>query len=181
VAWTIARLTTIAALVLFTGCGGGSGNPGHSAPRARGLVGLGLARVVTARQGSFRTVIPLGFSYNSGQAQYDIEGSGGSQVVVVREPVQLGDINYFARRTAHFARLVPSIHRVSRPSALIVGGEPALAMDYESREKGQESAVRTVFVRHGQFVYIIRGAWRPAQRAPTLAGLEQVLSKWQWQ
>jgi hypothetical protein len=184
VAWTIARLTTIAALVLFTGCGGGSGNPGHSAPRARGLVGLGLARVVTARQGAFRTVIPLGYNYNPYQAQYDIEGIGalvGSQLVVVREPVQLGDINFFARRTVDAARHVPSIHGISRPSPLIVAGAPALAMEYESRLKGEESAVRTVFVRHGQFVYIIRGAWRPGQRAPTLAALEQLLSKWQWQ
>jgi hypothetical protein len=187
-------LTTIAALVLFTGCGGGSGNPGHSAPRARGLVGLGLAREVSGKEGAFRTVIPLGFEYNPAQAQYDIEGSGalgGSQVVVVREPVQPGDINFFARRTASFARRVPSIHRISRPSALIVGGAPALAMNYESREKAvhgrnggapaEVSTVRTVFVRHGEFVYIIRAAWGPAERAPTLAALEQVLSKWQWQ
>jgi hypothetical protein len=200
-------LTTIAALVLFTGCGGGSGNPGHSAPRARGLVGLGLAREVSAKEGAFRTVIPLGFEYNPSQGQYDIEGSGavgGSQVAVVREPVQpevlqvpvksllhIKGINFYARRTAYFARRVPSIHRISRPSALIVGGAPALAMEYESREKrvvgknggapAEVSTVRTVFVRHGEFVYIIRAAWQPGQRAPALAALEQVLSRWQWQ
>ena len=193
-AWSIARSTTIAALVLFSGCGGGSGNPRRSEPRARGLVGLGLSRVVSAKQGAFRTVIPLGFEYNPAQAQYDIEGSGalgGSQVVVVREPVQPGDINFFARRTAYFARRVPSIHRISRPSALIVGGAPALAMNYESREKAvhgrnggapaEVSTVRTVFVRHGEFVYLIRGAWPAARRAPALAALEQILSNWQWQ
>ena len=183
-AWTIARLTTIAALVLFTGCGGGSGNPGHSAPRARGLVGLGLAREVSGKEGAFRTVIPPEFDYNPQQAQYDIEGTGalaGTVVVVVREPVQPGGINFYARRTAYFARRVPSIHRISRTSALSVGGEPALALEYAVREKSGESAVRTVFVRHGEFVYIIRAAWGPAERAPTLAALEQVLSKWQWQ
>ena len=193
-AWTIARLTTIAALVLFTGCGGGSGNTGHSAPRARGLVGLGLARVVSAKQGAFRTVIPPEFDYNPEQAQYDVEGTGalaGTAVVVVKEPVRLGDIHFFARQTVHFARRVPSIHRISRPSALIVGGAPALAMNYESREKAvhgrnggapaEVSTVRTVFVRHGRFVYLIREAWPAAQRARALAALEPILSNWQWQ
>ena len=177
-------MTTIAALVLFTGCGGGSGNTGHSAPRARGLVGLGLARVVSAKQGAFRTVIPLGYSYNASETQYDIEGTGaldGILVVVVREPAQLGDINAFARRLVASARRVPSIHRISRPSALSVGGEPALALDYVSREKSGASVVRSVFVRHGQFVYIIREGWPAAQRAPALAALEQILSNWQWQ
>jgi hypothetical protein len=194
-------LTTIAALVLFTGCGGGSGNTGHSAPRARGLVGLGLARVVSAKQGAFRTVIPLGYSYNASETQYDIEGTGaldGILVVVVREPAQLGDINAFARRLVASARRVPSIHRISRPSALSVGGEPALALEYAAREKiaaaggrrpraaparpgWEESALRSVFVRHGRFVYIIRAAWRPGQHAPASAALEQVLSNWQWQ
>jgi hypothetical protein len=177
-------LTTIAALVLFTGCGGGSGNPGHSEPRARGLVGLGLARVVSAKQGGFRTVIPLGFNYNPFQTQYDIEGNGaleGILVVVVREPVQLGDINAFARRTVAFARRVPSIHRISRPSPVSVAGEPALALEYAGREKSGESALRTVFVRHGQFIYIIRAGWRAGQHAPASAALAQVLSNWQWQ
>ena len=183
-AWSIARSTTIAALVLFSGCGGGSGNPRRSEPRARGLVGLGLSRVVSAKQGAFRTVIPPEFDYNPQQAQYDIEGTGalaGTVVVVVREPVELGDINFFARQTVHFARRVPSIHRISRTSALSVGGEPALALDYVSREKSGASVVRSVFVRHGQFVYIIREGWPAAQRAPALAALEQILSNWQWQ
>jgi hypothetical protein len=177
-------LATIAALVLFSGCGGGSGNPGLSAPRARGLVGLGLSRVVSARQGAFRTVIPLGFSYNPYQAQYDIEGTGalaGTEVVAIRESVQLGDINAWVRRTVDATRRIPRIHRVSRPSALTVAGEPALALDYTAREKGEESAYRQIFVRHGQFVYIIRGAWPAAQRAPASAALEQILSSWQWQ
>jgi hypothetical protein len=177
-------LTAITAVVLFSGCGGGSGNPRHSEPRARGLVGLGLSRVVSAKQGAFRTVIPPEFNYNPHEAQYDIEGTralAGTAVVVVREPVELGDINFFARQTVHFARRVPSIHRISRTSALSVGGEPALALEYAVREKSGESAVRTVFVRHGEFVYLIRGAWPAARRAPALAALEQILSSWQWQ
>jgi hypothetical protein len=177
-------LTTIAALVLFSGCGGGSGNPRRSEPRARGLVGLGLSRVVSAKQGAFRTVIPPEFDYNSHEAQYDIEGTGalvGTAVVVVREPAALGDINFFARQTVHFARRVPSIHRISRTSALSVGGEPALALDYAVREKSGGSTLRTVFVRHGEFVYLIREYWRHGQRAPALAALEQILSNWQWQ
>ena len=187
-AWSIARSTTIAALVLFSGCGGGSGNPRRSEPRARGLVGLGLSRVVSAKQGAFRTVIPPEFNYNPHEAQYDIEGTralAGTAVVVVREPVELGDINFFARQTVHFARRVPSIHRISRTSALSVGGEPALALDYTARErvrgKSEESTLRTVFVRHGQFVYLIRAGWPAARPAPALAALEQILSNWQWQ
>ena len=183
-AWSIARSTTIAALVLFSGCGGGSGNPRHSEPRARGLVGLGLSRVVSAKQGAFRTVIPPEFDYNPQQAQYDIEGTGalaGTVVVVVKEPVRLGDIHFFARQTVHFARRVPSIHRISRTSALSVGGEPALALDYAVREKSGAWTVRTVFVRHGRFVYLIREAWPAAQRARALAALEPILSNWQWQ
>jgi hypothetical protein len=136
---------------------------------------------VTAKQGAFRTVIPPEFDYNPEQAQYDIEGTGalaGTVVVVVKEPVRLGDIHFFARQTVHFARRVPSIHRISRTSALSVGGEPALALDYAAREK---SGAWTVFVRHGQFVYLIREAWHPAQRAPALAALEPILSNWQWQ
>jgi hypothetical protein len=139
---------------------------------------------VSAKQGAFRTVIPPEFDYNPQQAQYDIEGTGalaGAAVVVVREPAQLGDINFFARQTVHFARRVPSIHRISRTSALSVGGEPALALDYAVREKSGAWTVRTVFVRHGQFVYLIREAWPAARRAPALAALEQILSNWQWQ
>ena len=165
--------TTIAAVVVFTGCGGGSGKKTGT-------------RVVSAKSRTFRTVVPLGgFTYNASQAQYAVEGNGvrgGILLVVIREPVErVGGIDALARRSLRAARHERGIHQVSGPSALSVGGDPALAMDYSSREKAGESQLHQIFVRHGKWVYVIREAWPTVQQAAASGALEEVLSHWQWQ
>jgi hypothetical protein len=170
-------LTTIAAVVLLSGCGGGSGG------KSAGTVGG--SRVVSAREGAFRTVVPVGFHYSGSQTQFNTEGVGvnaGMALVVIREPVRVvGGIKASARRTLSGARHETGVHRLSGLTALSVGGEPALAEGYAGTEKGKEWNFHQVLVRHGPWVYFIREAWSAGQHAAAVAALKEVLSNWQWQ
>jgi hypothetical protein len=181
VARSVARLTAIAAAVLFAGCGGGSTSKSSS---GTGSVGR---PVVSAKSGAFRTVVPLGFTYIRSQAQYQStgpeEGKGvpTADLVVIREPVAQGDINAVARRTVRAVRHEPGARPPSGPLALSVGGQPALAVEYVVRENGEESHFRQVFVRHGGSVYYIRESWPLRQASAAQSGFEELLSNWQWQ
>jgi hypothetical protein len=175
-------LTAIAVAVLFAGCGGGSTN------KSAGTVSGSGSRVVSAKSGKFRTVVPLGFSYITGsQAQYqssgpeEAKGSPVVNLVVIREPAAQGDINAVARRTLSAVRHQPGVRAVSGPLPLSVGGQPALAVEYGVREKGEESHYRQVLVRHGPWVYYIREAWPARQASTAQSGFEELLSNWQWQ
>jgi hypothetical protein len=171
-------LTAIAAVVLFAGCGGGSAkksavSSSASAPRA-----------VSATAGVFRTVVPLGFTTIDSKAQFYATGLDEDKVVtslvVIREPVRLGDVNAVARRTLRLRSHQRNTHQVSHPSPLTVGGEPALELDYVLTEGGREWHAREVFVRHRGFVYYIRD-FSPGQYALASTALEELLGSWQWQ
>jgi hypothetical protein len=173
-------LTTIAAVVLVAGCGGGSGK------KSAGTVPVsGFSRMVSAKSGAFRTVVPIGFTRIVAAAQYQAAGPEEDGVttslVVIREPVRDGDINAVASRTLSAVRHQPGAHDLSRPSALSVGGQPALALDYAVSETGREWDFRQVFVRYGAYVYYIRETSLPPQYAVALSAFEELLSNWQWQ
>jgi len=174
-------LTTVAAVVLFAGCGGGSAN------KSAGSVSAGaVSRDVSAKEGGFRTLIPLGYTKSASETQYNAIGpqEGGiyDTVLVIHEPVRLGDINTLARRTLRVTRHQKRIHHVSQIHRLSVGGEPALAVDYYvSPGGGQgEAHLRQVFVSHGKWVYIIRASAVITQDAVSLRALDEVISNWQW-
>jgi hypothetical protein len=80
--------------------------------------------VVSATQGAFRTVIPLGFKYISSKARYYATGLGEGDVVtslvVIREPVRLGDVNAVARRLLRAISHQRSTRQISHPSPLTV-------------------------------------------------------------
>ena len=174
------RVTTIAAVVLLAGCGGGSGN------KSAGTVSSSGAReVVSARQGAFRTVVPLGYSYSPSVTQYRVAGpqEGGiyDVVLVTREPVRLGDMNTLAGRTLRAARRLPKAHQVSQLGGLSVDGEPAVAVDYVVPAEGRETHVRQVFVNHGQWVYVITASSVTTQYATNSGALDEVTGYWRWQ
>jgi len=161
VARSVARLTTIAAVVLLAGCGGGSGNKSAGTESTAGAGSAAGSRLATARQGAFRTVVPVGFHHLSAQTQYNVEGDGargGIVLLVIREPAALGGINAFARRVLSAARHEAGVHRLSGPTPLSVAGEPALRVGYAASEKTGESNILQVLVRHRGWVYFIRGA-----------------------
>jgi hypothetical protein len=175
---------TMAAAVLLAGCGGGSSNKSAGSAQGSGFA----SREVTAKSGVFRTVIPLGYRYNSGsQAQYQASGpeEGGlsDSLVVTREPLRRGDMNTLARRTLRAAGHQRNIHRLSGPSTQSVGGEPALAMGfyYLPAEGTGEVHLRQVLVSHGEWVYLIHASAVTAQDATSLRALEELISNWHWQ
>ena len=184
----------IAAVILLAGCGGGSGTKSTGTPSVGGSptgtssVG-GSRQVVSAKEGAFRTVVPVGLYLQTG-SEFSYYATTGPQehgaptaVLVLHEPVPPGGINAFVRSTLRaLKRQSRSARRLSGPFALRVGGEPALAVDYlQPEEGGKESRWRQVFVMHGESFYVIREYSSPAQHAVGLAALEEVLSHWQWQ
>jgi hypothetical protein len=171
-------MTTIAAaIVLLAGCGGGS----HKSSTV--TVGGG-PQTVPATGKTFSTVVPLGFTYISSKAQYYAVGAEENghttNLVVIHEPARLGDINTIAR---HF---VSAYHkkfpggRISGPTALTVGGEPALKLDFLENEGREHWHGREVFVRHGEWVYYIRDFSPVAQDATAGPALEELIGAWKW-
>jgi len=177
-----ATLTTIGAVMLFAGCGGGS-----SSKRAGTVLQRGPIAVVS-KDGEFRTVIPRGYTNHPSVAQYWAEGpveSGfATLVLVVHERVSKEvNLNTFAHRVLRSAR--QTARSVSRLEPLSVDGEQALAVDYlvaaTGTLKGKETRVRQVYVKHGPWVMIIRDVALPAQYQASLGALEEVLGNWHWQ
>ena len=165
---------TLAAVLMFVGCGGGSGK--------KSVTAGGVSRVVSARQGAFRTVIPLGYTYSPGAAQYIAFGPQENGIydslVVIREPVRLGDINTLVRRELTAIRR-QKVHQLSRQRSS-VDGEPAIAIDYLAPAQGKETHLREVFASHGQWVYVIRTSAVTTQYATSLGALEEVINNWRW-
>ena len=91
------------------------------------------------------------------------------------------DFYFFAWSHVRILRSAPSFRSPSGPLALSVGGQPALAVEYGVREKGEESHFRQVFVRYRGWVYYIRETWPPKQASTAQSGFEELLNNWQWQ
>jgi hypothetical protein len=177
-----ATLTTIAAVILFAGCGGGSSNK-----RAGTVLRSGPIPVVS-KDGEFRTVIPRGYANHTSVAQYWAEGpaEGGfaTALLVVREAVSKEvNLNTFAHRTLRSLRR--AARSVSRLEPLSVDGEQAWALDYlvtaTGTLQGKETHIRQVFVKHGPYVLFIRDIAFPAQYQASLGALDEVLGNWHWQ
>ena len=178
VARGVARFTAMAAVVLLASCGGGSGK------KTASTVSVGGGRrVVTAKSGGFRTVVPLGYAYSPCKAQYCAERpqEALTSIVVVREPLRIGDVNAELRRTLRALREQPAIHHVSPIQRLSVDGEPGLALDYAAPEKAGETRVGEVLVGHGEWVYFIRYSSLAARYAVALGAREEVIGSWHWQ
>jgi hypothetical protein len=177
-----ATLTTIAAVILFAGCGGGSSNK-----RAGTVLRSGPIPVVS-KDGEFRTVIPRGYANNPSVAQYwasgPVEAGFAVALLVVRQAVSKEvNLNTFAHRVLRGVRQVA--RSVSRLERLSVDGEQALAVDYlvtaTGTLKGKETHVRQVLVKHGPWVMFIRDIALPAQYQASLGALDEVLGNWHWQ
>jgi hypothetical protein len=175
-------LTTIAAVMLFAGCGGGSSN------KRAGTVVQGGPIPAVSKEGEFRTVIPRGYANHPSVAQYWAEGpaEGGfaTTLLVVRERVSKEvNLNTFVHRALRGLR--QGARSVSRLEPLSVDGEQALAVDYlvtaTGTLKGKETHVRQVLVKHGPWVMFIRDIALPAQYQASLGALEELLGNWHWQ
>jgi hypothetical protein len=170
---------TIAAVALFAGCGSGSGTKkaGTASPG-------GQSRIVTAKDGGFSTVTPRGYAYEPSAAQYVATGpeAGGSDttVIVLRQPVREGDFRTVARQTLRALKQPHKARQVSRLRSLSVDGEPALAVDYVVAGAGKVQHVSLVFVRHGDWVYLIRDFVSPIRYAAALGELDEVIRNWHW-
>jgi hypothetical protein len=176
---------TLAAAVLFAGCGGGSSTKSSTKSAHTLSVGGGSGEVI-AKEGEFRTVIPRAYTDYPSAAQYWARGPEEegfvTSLIVVREPARQADINTVARRArsifSHFVR------RLSRLEALSVDGQPAFALDYlvtgGGTAKGKVTHVRQVLVRHGKWIYFIRDIALPTQYATSLEALDEVIRKWHW-
>jgi hypothetical protein len=96
--------------------------------------------VVSAKEGTFRTVVPVGYTYSQSVTQYRVSGpkEGGiyDVVLVVREPLPLCDMNVLAHQTLHAAMHQPHTHASSHPARASEDGEPALAVDYIEPAEG---------------------------------------------
>jgi hypothetical protein len=176
-------LTTIAAVVLFAGCGGGSPSGTRSPGKTAGTSSVGGRRVVSAKGGAFRTVVPSGFTFAPESTQYyasrPAEGGRSNSLIVIREPLTAGDVNAVARRTLLALSHERYVHQV-RPSALSINGERALAVSYVTTTQGRQWHVRQVFVGHGEWVYYIR-MFSPGQYALASGAFDELISNWQWQ
>jgi hypothetical protein len=176
---------TIAAVVLFTGCGGGSGNKGVGTKNSASTESVGGRQVVSAKDGTFSTVIPLGYTYSpSGPPQYEVRGPKEKGIVdtmiVIHEPVRRGDMNAYARRTLRAVRQQPGLHQLSQLRRLSVGGEPALAIDYVLPALKTEAHISQVLIGHGEWVYIIRADAPTTGYATASGALEEVIGNWKW-
>lgn len=177
-----ATLITVATVMLFVGCGGGSSKRSAGTP-----VQVGPGPIV-AKEGEFRTVIPRRYTNHPSVAQYWANGPEqngfATSVIVVREAVSKEvDINTYARRVLRASR--PLTHRLSHLQPLHVAAEPAFALDYlvtgTGTVQGVVTHVRQVLVKRGGWVFFIRDIALPAQYAASLGALDEVLRNWRWQ
>ena len=173
---------TLAMVMLFAGCGGGSSS--KSAPTLS--VG-GANGEVIAKEREFRTVIPPAYTNYPNAAQYWARGPEEAgfvtSLVVVREKGRKGDIKTYVRR---YLRLIRhAVRRLSHLQALSVDGQPAFAMDWfntgTGTAQGKEFHVRQVLVKHGPWVFFIRDFALPRQYAASLGALDEVIRHWHWQ
>jgi hypothetical protein len=168
---------TVAMLLLFAGCGGGSSSKSAKTVNSLG----GTSREVTAKEGEFHTVIPQAYEHAAeAPVQYWARGPEENgfrtSVIVVREAVRKGDINAYARRIVRAARR--AARRISPLQALSVDGVPALAVEYVT--EGTQR-VRQVMVKHGSWVFLIRDFALPKQYPASLEALDEVIRNWHWQ
>jgi hypothetical protein len=169
---------TLAIVVLVAGCGGGSSKKSAG---TLSVSGSGTSREVSAKEGEFRTVVPLAFENASGYpVQYWARGPEEDGVrtslIVVRERASKGDINTFARHVLRVIRRTAVAHL----QALRVDGVPAFAVDYIATEKPNEH-VRQVMVKHGNWVFLIRDFALPKHYAASLEAQDEVIRNWHWQ
>ena len=177
-----ATLITVATVVLFVGCGGGSSKHGTAAS-----VQVGPSPIV-AKDGEFRTVIPRGYANYPSVAQYwatrPQQNGLLASVLVVRQAVsQKIGISTFARSMVRAIR--PITQSLSHLQPVSVDAEPGYAVEYVTTGtgtvQGKLSHVRQVLVKHGQWVFFIRDLALPAEYAATLGALDEVLRNWHWQ
>jgi hypothetical protein len=174
----VARLAVFATAALLAGCGGGSSNKSATTHSAGAL-----RTVVSATNGGFSTVVPPGYTYRPGVAQYlaNTTEAGGIQtsLVVVRQPAREGDISTVARQTLRAFRRPPKPKHVSPLRSLSVDREPALAVDYVPTG-GRAQHVLLVFVRHGEWVYTMQCVASPTAYPAASAALEELTRNLHW-
>jgi hypothetical protein len=179
---SVARLMTLAVVMLFAGCGGGS-----STKSAQTVSGSGTSRAVSAKEGEFRTIIPAAYTKAESSVQYWARGPEEdgfvTSVLVARERARKDDINSFARRTVRLMRR--AARRVSRLEALSVDGVPAFAVDYivtgGGTAQGKVLHVRQVMVKHGAWIFLIRDFALLKQYPASLEAQDEVIRNWHWQ
>lgn len=173
-------MIAIAAIVLITACGGGSGEKSRGSGSTGGpnaAVSTPSGAVVTAKDGGFTAMTPAGFSYKPSVIQYLASGpvvNGlSTSVMVLRQSVRKGDLSTVADKTLSALRHSPNARRVSPLRSLSVDGEPALRVDFLVEEGRKARQVSLVFVRHGQWIYNLRGFAPPNV-------LTELIRSWHW-
>ena len=176
-----AILMTMAAVMLFAGCGGGS------AKKSSGTTVQTGPMPIVAKEQEFRTVIPRGYVNHPSVAQYwaegPVEAGFPTSVLVVRQAVSKEvSLNAFAHRVHRAARQLT--RKLSPLQAVSVNGEPGFAIDYlvtaTGTLKGKVTHVRQVLVKRGPWVLFIRDIALPAQYGASLLAFDEVLRNWRW-
>jgi hypothetical protein len=192
----------VCATVPLSACGGGSSSaPGTTsstggAPASTAAAGdTGAApsgaRVIVARHGGFRTVLPSGFR-RKGSRGGDVElrvtlhsdGGRPTNLTVYRAAAHTSDLHAITtgalRRLAQRPASLPKAQGLSPLQSLQVDGHPALSVDY--KVVGPiPSEWRQVFVLDHGFVYEISDSAAPTRFAASLIALEELIQNWRWQ
>ena len=177
---SVAGVIAIAAIVLVTACGGsgeksrGSGSTGGS----NAAVSTTSGAVVTAKDRGFTVITPAGFSHRPSVIQYLAAGpvvtGFSTSIMVLRQSVRKGDVSTVADKTLSAVRHAPNARSVSPLRSLSVDGEPALRVDFGVQEGGRKAhQVSLVFVRHGEWIYYLRGFAPPNV-------LTELIRSWHW-
>jgi hypothetical protein len=173
----------LATVAMLASCGGGSSNT-TATTRSEGA---GSGQVVYAKERGFSTVVPRGYAYKPGVAQYAVSAdeAGGHETVldVVHQPAGEGDISTVARRVLGALRNPTNRPKhISPLRSLSVAGEPALAVDYVPTPARHvpPQHVLLVFVRHGEWVYTIQVVASPAGYPAAYEAFEGLTRNWRW-
>jgi hypothetical protein len=198
-------MASAAAVLVLGACGGGSTGATSAATDhttstsadagTSGRAASSGAGEVVALHAGFRTVIPHGYSNGLSVGSAETSGIeyraigprvGGKAVnlIVFRASAGNNDLAALARRAmrqlAQRPAFLPKPRRLSPLQKLSIGGEPALALDYQLVAR-RTSDRRQLFVIHGGWAYEISDAAAPGQYGASLHALDKVISNWRWQ
>ncbi len=201
-------VAVVSVALLLAACGGGSGGGASTGTEASTRASTATnaridsspatsvdgVQVVSATHGGFQTIVPGGYRNDLAASADEANGieyaavgprvhGFSTNLRVFRAPAGVGDVGAVARsalrRLSQRPAFLSKARRVSSLQALKVGGEPALAVDYQLAGR-RLTYHRQVFVIHDGWAYQISDTTVPAQYAQSLRALDSVIRSWRW-
>jgi hypothetical protein len=189
----------VVSVMLLTGCSsstvfGSKSTSTSTASSTQTSTAAAPSRTVRGTDGSFQTVIPVGFvdathAFHSGVANLQYVAIGprhdgfATNINVVREPANgRGDMDQIVGfEIATVQRLERHAGNFSRVTPQRVGGEPARVVDYFNTPSGGPVLhQRQVFVAHAGWIYTITYSAIPSAYGANVGALDAVTSAWRW-